>query len=519
MRSRSALVAVALLMGAGIAPRVPAGASAADPGGPDFDGDGYADLAVGTAGSEPGGGVHVFYGSATGLTATGDQWFSQDTPGVPGIGEGGDAFGSAVAAGDFDGDGFDDLAIGAPGDAAGGRASGAVVVLRGSGSGLSAGRAQRWHLDLSTVSGRARAGDSFGAALAAGDFDASGEDDLAVGAPGERVGTRGAGAVHVLYGSADGLSASGDDRWHHDVDEVGGSAGDGDSFGSAVAAGDLDGDGFADLAAGAPGDRVTGIGGAGSVTVFPGGVTGLVAAGSERWHQDRVGVPGSVGDYAAFGAAVALGDLDEDGMADLVVGAPGDSPGGLTGAGSVTVLYGSAGLVASAGAQQWTQDSTDVAQVAEAGDGFGAAVAVVDLDVLADAGSYMVVGVPGEALGGKPDAGVGHVLAGSGAGVDASGSLLIAEGIATLPGPAGASERFAASIASGDFDGDGSGDMAIGVPGEEVGGHDRAGALSVFLGWPTPLSGPVGTQRFDEASAGVLGTPGAGDALAAAISP
>jgi FG-GAP repeat len=91
----------------------------------DFNGDGAADLAIGAPGENSASGVvHVLYGSGTGLTATGSQLWSQDSPGIAGGAEAGDIFGFALAAGDFNGDSRADLAIGAPGENnfAGGRA-------------------------------------------------------------------------------------------------------------------------------------------------------------------------------------------------------------------------------------------------------------------------------------------------------------------------------------------------------------------------------------------------------------
>jgi len=85
----------------------------------DFNGDGFGDLAVGVPGEDIGsisnaGGVNVLYGSSSGLAAAGNQFWSQNSKGVIGVAETGDAFGTVVATGDFNDDGYSDLAIGAP---------------------------------------------------------------------------------------------------------------------------------------------------------------------------------------------------------------------------------------------------------------------------------------------------------------------------------------------------------------------------------------------------------------------
>ena len=107
----------------------------------DFNSDGADDLAVGVPLDNVGtvvgaGAVNVLYGSATGLSGTGSQLVSQNTPGVPGNAEVDDGFGFALATGDFNGDTFADLAVGAPGEGVGtAGAAGAVNVLYGSATG------------------------------------------------------------------------------------------------------------------------------------------------------------------------------------------------------------------------------------------------------------------------------------------------------------------------------------------------------------------------------------------------
>ena len=173
----------------------------------DFNGDGRDDLAIGVPREDVGafgdaGVVNVLYGFGGGLTAAGNQLWHQDVADVEDVAEAGDNFGGALAAGDFNSDGQDDLAIGAPGEAVGALGdAGAVNVLYGSGGGLTAAGDQLWHQDVADVEGAAEAGDSFGGALATGDFTGNGQDDLAIGVPGEAFGAFiNVGAVNVLFG-------------------------------------------------------------------------------------------------------------------------------------------------------------------------------------------------------------------------------------------------------------------------------------------------------------------------------
>jgi hypothetical protein len=141
----------------------------------DFNDDGADDLAVGApfeslGGLSTAGAVHVLYGSGGGLTGTGGQVFTQDSPGVPDTAEPGDTFGIGLAAGDFDNDGFADLAVGVELEDVGGAVdAGAVNVLYGSAGGLTASGGQLFTQDSPGVAGGAEVFDRFGNALASGD--------------------------------------------------------------------------------------------------------------------------------------------------------------------------------------------------------------------------------------------------------------------------------------------------------------------------------------------------------------
>jgi hypothetical protein len=166
------------------------------------------------------GAVLVVYGSSGGL-ADSEMW-SQDTSGVSGTAEELDHFGWALTSGDYDGDGYDDLAIGAPQEDYSYEESGVVHVLFGSSSGLTATDNLLLAQDTgSTVAGTPAAFDHFGYSLASGDWNDDGRDDLAVGSPydDEGGGTE-AGVVNVFYGSSSGPSTSGDELLSQDTSSV-----------------------------------------------------------------------------------------------------------------------------------------------------------------------------------------------------------------------------------------------------------------------------------------------------------
>ena len=173
--------------------------------------------------------------------------------------------------------------------------------------------------------GVAEPGDSFGDALAVGDFDGDGVTDLAVGVSLEAVGTvADAGAVNVLYGTAGGLTGAGSQLFTQDSPGVGSSAETEDNFGGVLAAGDFDGDGFADLAVGMWRENVGATANGGAVNVLYGTAGGLTGSGSQFLTQDSPGVPGVVERDDELGFAVGAGDYDSDGFADLAVGVPGE---------------------------------------------------------------------------------------------------------------------------------------------------------------------------------------------------
>jgi hypothetical protein len=403
----------------------------------DFDDDGLADLAIGIPFEDVGsladaGAVSVLYGTTGGLSGTGSQLFTQDTPGVPGVAEASDRFGNALAAGDFNRDDVDDLAVGAP--------------LEGVGTGFDAGLSgtgsQLLTQDTPGVPDTAEFEDWFGSALAAGDFNNDGVDDLAVGARRENLSlVEEAGAVNVLYGTAGGLSGTGSQLLTQDSPGVPDDTEDGDTFGAPLAAGDFNNDSVGDLAVGVPFEQHGGgIGAAGAVNVLYGTAGGLSGTGSQLLTQDSPGVGGVAEFGDIFGGTLAASDFDDDGVVDLAVGAPGEDVGSLADAGAVSVLYGTAGGLSGTGSQLLTQDHPGVPGVAEEDDRFGAALAAGDFDN--DSAGDLTVGVPEESLGGIGAAGAVSVLYGTSGGLSGTGSQLLTQDHPGVGGSAEPGDRF-----------------------------------------------------------------------------
>ena len=215
----------------------------------DFNGDGFDDLAVGAFGEDIGsldgaGAVNVLYGSAGGLVASSDVFF-QGSNGVGGTADENDTFGRTIAQGLFNDDEFFDLAVGSPGESDGGAsASGAVNILYGSAGGLTGGP---------QLQSNPETNDRFGESLAAGDFNGDDFFDLAVGVPGENIGTTGdAGAVTILFGSAAGITTAGAQTIFQGSGGIAGSAEALDQFGTSLASGLLAGDDVATWSSGCP---------------------------------------------------------------------------------------------------------------------------------------------------------------------------------------------------------------------------------------------------------------------------
>ncbi len=404
----------------------------------DVNGDGFGDVIVGAPrydnGSTDEGAVRVYLGRAGALNLS-PAWSPQ---GPQTLSE----FGAAVAQGDWNGDGYTDIAVGAQDYDAGATNTGAVFVYYGGFFGYAGG----WSLLLTG----AQANGYFGYAVAnAGDIDNDGCDELIVGEP--YYGTfdyPNIGAVHIFKGSI--LNGLGTTPWWSQAGGIQPGA-----YGLAVSgAGDVNGDGYADVIIGAPFYEFAPFERGGAAYLYFGSAGGLST--NAVW----TGFGGATGDW--FGYSVAgVGDLNADGFGDIAVGAPQkESSPGLVDEGYAFFFFGSPTGISN----MWTQTG------GQAGALYGLRVAAGG-DFLGDGYSDALVGAPFYDPNGILDGGIADAFEGF-----PDFSLSFGR---RWEGSTAHANMGSAVAGGGDVNGDGRSDVAIGASGDDY-GHPDGGAVYVY---------------------------------------
>ncbi len=337
------------------------------------------------------------------------------------------------------------------------------------------------------------------------DFDGDGTSEIVVQAEFEDDGAvANAGSITVLYANTN-LTLANSQLFTQNTSGVPGASHANDRFGTSWAAGDFDNDGFDDLAVGSL--EVSTENQGGSVTVFYGSNSGLVTAGAMVITQASIGVPDDIESGDQFGKALGVGDFDNDGYADLAIGAPRESFGLATSSGAVFVIEGSAAGLAISGTSMFRQGVGRTPGVAEAGDWFGAAVAGGDVN--GDGFDDLAIGAPYEDTS-VVDGGAVTVLRGSSTGVTTTSAAMYWPGRESTTGPAVSEARFGHRLVIGEIRGAAAAELMVCAPWHRVAGHDRAGAVWVLrgaAGGPTSVGGAV----LSEATPGAPGAVDAGD--------
>lgn len=373
------------------------------------------------------------------------------------------------------------------------------------------------------------------------DFNGDGVGDDVVATPNAVVGGKDkAGQVTVSYGSATGVRPSNSLTLSQASPQVPGAAEAGDRFGADFATGDLDGDGYADLAVSAPGEVLDGTANTGSVTVLWGGPNGLSYGGTSTTSPIDTSAPAGEHDLE-FGAQVAIADMDGDGSAQLVSLASGrlywygDGFSRTTPSKAIEVTYGpymepwfssfsdltvgdytksgSASIIVTGNQECGEEGEDSCAWLGYAAGGPGGVEFTKDLggetystdSSIVASGDINKDGYADLVTGGKNvNSGAGRIQVRYGSANGPGAPVSFDQNTAGVPGANEAGDAFGASVSVGDVTGDGYADVAVGVPDETVDGIAKTGEIVLLKGSSRGLTG-TGAQAFHQSTAGVPG--------------
>jgi hypothetical protein len=462
----------------------------------DVNGDEIDDLIIGASGADAAGSdsgaSYVVFGSRSGFGASLDLSTLDGTNGFKISGEAaGDLLGFSVSgAGDINGDGIDDLAVGALFADANGANSGASYVIFGSAGGFAA------NLNLSALTGTngfkisgEAAKDYSGAVSGAGDVNGDGIDDLIIGAGGAG---SDAGAGYVIFGSATAFPANLNLSALNGANgfKVNGEAA-GDSLGNSVSgAGDVNGDGIDDVIIGAPGADANGADSGATYVIF-GSTSGFTAVLDLSTLTGGNGFKIS-GEHASdiSGQSVSgAGDVNGDGIGDVIIGASSADSNGPDSGASFVVFGRANGFAANLNLSDLT-GANGFKVIAEArGDNLGHSVGGAG-DINADGIDDLIIG----AIRADPhgsESGASYVLFGSTRGFAAKiglSKLSAADGF-KISGEAVEDQLGRTVSGAGDINGDGIDDLVVGAPFADSKGTD-AGTSYVIFGAPAVQINP-----------------------------